>query len=96
MAGRLRELAFLNKGIEIFLTDNRDKDEAGNVKTERFHSERGLEEFVQFIDESRERLIDEVIYISTEKTDIPVEIAILYNTSFTENIHSYVNNINTI
>ena len=96
LAGRLRELAFLNKGIEIFLTDNRDKDEAGNVKTERFHSERGLEEFVQFIDESRERLIDEVIYISTEKTDIPVEIAILYNTSFTENIHSYVNNINTI
>ena len=96
LAGRLRELAYLNKGIEIFLTDKREKDDNGNFKTERFHSERGLEEFVQFIDESRERLIDEVIYISTEKSEIPVEIAILYNTSFTENIHSYVNNINTI
>ncbi len=96
LAGRLRELSFLNKGIEIFLTDKREKDENGESKTEKFHSERGLEEFVQFIDESRERLIDEVIYISTEKGEIPVEIAILYNTSYTENIHSYVNNINTI
>ena len=96
LAGRLRELSFLNKGIEIYLTDKREKDENGEFKIEKFHSERGLEEFGQFIDESRERLIDEVIYISTEKGEIPVEIAILYNTSFTENIHSYVNNINTI
>lgn len=96
LQGRLRELAYLNKGIEIFLIDQREKDENGQSKTERFYSEKGLEEFVQFIDESRERLIDNVIYISTEKAEIPVEIAILYNTSFTENIHSYVNNINTI
>lgn len=96
LAGRLRELAFLNKGIEIFLTDKREKDENGEFKSERFYSERGLEEFVQFIDESREKLIDDVIYISTVRTEVPVEIAILYNTSFTENIYSYVNNINTI
>lgn len=96
LAGRLRELAYLNKGIEIFLTDFRETDENGTIKFERFYSERGLEEFVRFIDESRESLIDDVIYISTNKTDVPVEIAILYNTSFTENIHSYVNNINTI
>ncbi|MBR8534892.1 DNA topoisomerase (ATP-hydrolyzing) subunit B [Carboxylicivirga sediminis] len=96
LANRLRELAFLNKGITIRLTDERDHDEEDQVKTEEFLSERGLEEFVEFIDESRERLIDKAIHISTEKNDIPVEIAILYNTSFSENIYSYVNNINTI
>ncbi|MBS2212429.1 DNA topoisomerase (ATP-hydrolyzing) subunit B [Carboxylicivirga mesophila] len=96
LANRLRELAFLNKGIKIRLTDERDHDEEDQVKTEEFLSERGLEEFVEFIDESRERLIDKAIHISTEKNDIPVEIAILYNTSFSENIYSYVNNINTI
>jgi len=96
LANRLRELAFLNSGIKIRLTDDRELDEEGNKKSEDFFSERGLEEFVEFIDESRERLIDKAIHISTEKNDIPVEIAILYNTSFAENIYSYVNNINTI
>ncbi len=96
LANRLRELAFLNSGIKIRLTDERELDEEGNKKTELFFSERGLEEFVEFIDESREKLIDNAIHISTEKNDIPVEIAILYNTSFSENIYSYVNNINTI
>ena len=95
LANRLRELAFLNKGIKIELSDERELDEEGNVKSEVFFSERGLEEFVEFIDESREKLIDNAIHISTEKNDIPVEIAILYNTSFSENIYSYVNNINT-
>jgi DNA gyrase subunit B len=96
LANRMRELAFLNKNIEIILTDCREKDADGVAKTERFHSDRGLEEFVEFIDESRERLIDKTIYISTEKNGIPVELAIHYNTSYSENIHSYVNNINTI
>ncbi|TAJ12714.1 DNA topoisomerase (ATP-hydrolyzing) subunit B [Marinilabiliaceae bacterium JC017] len=96
LANRLRELSFLNKGIEIILTDKREKDEEGAYKSEVFHSEKGLEEFVAFIDESREKMIDNVIYISTEKNDVPVEIAIQYNTSFNENIYSYVNNINTI
>ncbi|MCT4591691.1 MAG: DNA topoisomerase (ATP-hydrolyzing) subunit B [Carboxylicivirga sp.] len=96
LANRLRELSFLNKGIKIRLTDERELDENEEVKTEEYFSERGLEEFVEFIDESREKLIDKAIHISTEKNDIPVEIAILYNTSFAENIYSYVNNINTI
>jgi DNA gyrase subunit B len=96
LANRLRELAFLNKGIKIRLTDEREVDEEGQFNSEMFFSERGLEEFVEFIDESREKLIDKAIHISTEKNDIPVEIAILYNTSFSENIYSYVNNINTI
>ena len=96
LANRLRELSFLNKGIKIRLTDEREMDENEEVKTEEYFSERGLEEFVEFIDESREKLIDKAIHISTEKNDIPVEIAILYNTSFAENIYSYVNNINTI
>ncbi len=96
LANRLRELAFLNKGIKIRLTDERELDEDEQIKSEEFFSERGLEEFVEFIDESREKLIDNAIHISTEKNDIPVEIAILYNTSFSENIYSYVNNINTI
>jgi DNA gyrase subunit B len=96
LANRMRELSFLNKGIEIILIDEREKDADGQSKTERFHSTRGLEEFVEFIDESREKLIDKTIYISTDKTGIPVELAIQYNTSFNENVHSYVNNINTI
>ncbi len=96
LANRLRELSFLNKGIKIRLTDEREHDEEDQFKTEEFYSERGLEEFVEFIDESREKLIDKAIHISTERNDIPVEIAILYNTSFSENIYSYVNNINTI
>jgi len=96
LASRLRELSFLNRGIEIILTDFREQDEEGNYKSDTFYSERGLEEFVTFIDESREKLIENVIYITTEKNDVPVEIAIQYNTSFAENIYSYVNNINTI
>lgn len=96
LANRLRELSFLNKGIEIILVDFREQDEEGNYKGETFYSERGLEEFVKFIDEAREKLIENVIYITTEKNDVPVEIAIQYNTSFAENIYSYVNNINTI
>jgi len=96
LANRLRELAFLNSGIKIRLTDERELDEEGNQRSELFFSERGLEEFVEFIDEAREKLIDKAIHISTEKNDVPVEIAILYNTSFSENIYSYVNNINTI
>jgi len=96
LANRLRELSFLNKGIEIILTDYREQDADGNFKGEVFYSERGLEEFVRFIDEAREKLIENVIYITTEKNEVPVEIAIQYNTSFAENIYSYVNNINTI
>ncbi|MBZ4676574.1 MAG: gyrB [Anaerophaga sp.] len=96
LASRMRELAFLNSGLEIILTDKREKDEEGNFKSERFYSENGLIEFVNFIDGNREKLIDEPIHISTEKNDIPVDIAIVYNTSFNENVYSYVNNINTI
>ncbi|MFB6341440.1 DNA topoisomerase (ATP-hydrolyzing) subunit B [Saccharicrinis sp. FJH62] len=96
LAARLRELAFLNAGIKLKLTDLRNKDENGEPKSTSFFSENGLSEFVTFIDESREPLIEEVIHISTEKNDVPVEIAILYNTSFSENVYSYVNNINTI
>jgi len=96
LANRLRELAYLNAGITLTLTDLREKDENGNPKIETFFSKEGLKEFVRYIDESRESLIDDVIYINTEKFGIPVEIAMLYNTSYNENIHSYVNNINTI
>ncbi len=96
LASRMRELAFLNKGISITLTDERELDEEGNQKSEIFHSERGLEEFVEFIDETREKLTEKVIHITTEKNDVPVELAIQYNTSFGENVYSYVNNINTI
>jgi len=95
LATRLRELAFLNKQIELSIIDKREK-ENGSYREETFYSEEGLKEFVDFIDETREKLIDETIYIETEKNDIPVEIALQYNTSFAENIHSYVNNINTI
>jgi DNA gyrase subunit B len=97
LASRLRELAFLNAGITLTLTDKRHKDdETGEFRSEIFHSDEGLKEFVEYIDEAREKLIDNVIHISTEKNGIPVEIAMTYNTSYNENIHSYVNNINTI
>ncbi|SHF24217.1 DNA gyrase subunit B [Bacteroides luti] len=96
LATRMRELAYLNAGLTISLTDRRVKNEAGEVKKETFHSEEGLKEFVRFVDSSREKLINDVIYINTEKQGTPVEVAIMYNTSYTENIHSYVNNINTI
>src|SRR5690554_5982091 len=97
LKARMRELAFLNKGITITLTDARDnaKDEEGKPFSETFHSEIGLREFVKFIDKSREQLIEEEIYMEGEKDGIPIEVAMLYNTSYTENILSYVNNINT-
>jgi DNA gyrase, B subunit len=96
LATRMRELAYLNAGLTISLTDRRVINDAGEVKKETFHSEEGLKEFVRFVDSSREKLINDVIYINTEKQGTPVEVAIMYNTSYTENIHSYVNNINTI
>ncbi|KAA6350692.1 DNA gyrase subunit B [termite gut metagenome] len=96
LATRMRELAYLNAGIRISLTDRRIQEEDGDFKHEEFYSEQGLKEFVQFIDSSREHLIPDVIYINSEKQNIPVEVAIMYNTSYAENIHSYVNNINTI
>ncbi len=95
LAARLRELAFLNKGISLTLTDERAKDEEGNFKTEFFHSERGLADFIDYLDLSREKLIPEVITIEGEKNGVPMELAMQYSTSFTENLHSYVNNINT-
>ena len=95
LANRMRELSFLNKGITITLTDKRRTDDKGAFVSEMFHSERGLEEFIVFLDESREPLIQEVIAIEGEKSGIPVEIAMVYNTGFSENLHSYVNNINT-
>ena len=96
LASRMRELAFLNAGLRITLTDKRELEEDGSYKTETFYSSEGLKEFVQFIDSSREHLIPDVIYLNTEKQNIPIEVAIMYNTSYNENIHSYVNNINTI
>jgi DNA gyrase subunit B len=96
LSARLRELAFLNKGIKLELTDLRQKDGDGNYRHEVYHSTRGLAEFVDYLDGTRERLIEDTIHISTEKNDVPVEIAMCYNDSFTENLHSYVNNINTI
>ncbi len=95
LANRMRELSFLNKGITITLTDKRRTDDKGAFVSEVFHSERGLEEFIVFLDESREPLIQKVIAIEGEKSGIPVEIAMVYNTGFSENLHSYVNNINT-
>ena len=95
LSARMRELAYLNKGITISLTDEREKDENGEFKAETFFSERGLSEFVEFLDGTRERLIEKVVAIEGEKDNIPVEVAMIYNTSYSENIHSYVNNINT-
>ncbi|MCF8361531.1 MAG: DNA topoisomerase (ATP-hydrolyzing) subunit B [Prolixibacteraceae bacterium] len=96
LQARLRELAFLNAGIKLTLIDKREIEEDNGYKNDTFYSEEGLKEFVEFLDETREKLIDETINIATEKNDVPVEIALHYNTSFTENIQSYVNNINTI
>ncbi len=95
LANRMRELAYLNAGITITLTDLRP-DEEGKTKTEKFHSEGGLKDFVRYIDSSRTHLFDDVIYLNTEKQGTPIEVAIMYNTAYTENLHSYVNNINTI
>ncbi len=112
LASRLRELAFLNKGIRLNIKDMREKEENGNgngneengngsgngdgFRHDEFYSEEGLKEFVAFLDANRESLIEETIHIDTEKNNVPVEIALQYNTSFSENVHAYVNNINTI
>jgi len=95
LAARMRELAFLNKGITLSLTDNRVTDDEGNHPTTMYHSEGGLREFAQYLDRNREALITDVIYFEGERENIPVEVALTYNTSYTENIHAYVNNINT-
>ncbi len=95
LASRLRELAFLNKGITVVLTDLRNKDEEGNAISETFYSEEGLTEFVRYLDATREPLMKSVIAFEGEKNGIPVEVAMIYNTSYAENLHSYVNNINT-
>ncbi|MEX0985866.1 MAG: DNA topoisomerase (ATP-hydrolyzing) subunit B [Bacteroidales bacterium] len=110
LASRLRELSFLNKGIRLSITDMREFEENGNgngegngngseenhYRSDNFYSEEGLKEFVLFLDATREKLTDEIIHIDTVKNDVPVELALQYNTSFSENVHSYVNNINTI
>jgi len=99
LSARLRELAFLNKGILLSIKDMRElveNDNGGKPRYEEFHSENGLIEFIKYLDDNREPLIEKPIYISTDKNDTPVEIALQYNTSFSENVHSYVNNINTI
>ena len=97
LAARLRELAYLNKGIKLILTDRRQKDENGEFRSETFFSHDGLKEFVKYLDATRgEQLIESVIYIDTERDGVPVEVAMQYNNSFSENVHSYVNNINTI
>ncbi len=95
LATRLRELAFLNKGIKLTLIDERNMDEQGNFVSESFYSENGLVDFINYLDATREKLMPEAIYIEGEKNNTPVEIAMQYNTSFAENLHSYVNNINT-
>ena len=95
LAQRMRELSFLNKGITIKLIDKRRKDEQGNFIQEIFHSNEGLKEYIRFLDSNREAIIQEVISMEGEKNGIPVEVAMIYNTSFNENLHSYVNNINT-
>ena len=95
LATRLRELAFLNKGINLSIEDERNQDDDGNNIREEFFSEEGLKEFVNFLDETREQLIPDVVYMDGEKNGVPVEVALTYNNSYAENIHSYVNNINT-
>ena len=99
LSSRLRELAFLNKGVKLSIRDKRELEENGNGGTyryEEYYSEEGLKEFVEFLDATRESLIETTIYIEANKNEVPVEVAMQYNTSFSENIHSYVNNINTI
>ncbi|MCD4789354.1 MAG: DNA topoisomerase (ATP-hydrolyzing) subunit B, partial [Bacteroidales bacterium] len=95
LSSRLRELAFLNKGIRLTITDEREKDDEGNFITDTYFSEEGLKDFINFLDATREKLMNDPIAIEGEKNNIPVEIAMQYNTSFAENLHSYVNNINT-
>ena len=95
IASRMRELAYLNAGVKITLTDLR-LDENGKTKTDTFHAKDGLKEFVRYVDRHRTHLFDDVIYLKTEKQNIPIEVAVMYNTDYSENIHSYVNNINTI
>ena len=96
LEARMRELAYLNKGITITLTDKRVKEEDGSFKHDVFHSEEGVKEFVRYLNSNNTPLIDDVIYLNTEKQGVPIECAIMYNTGFRENLHSYVNNINTI
>ncbi|UCE68679.1 MAG: DNA topoisomerase (ATP-hydrolyzing) subunit B [Flavobacteriaceae bacterium] len=95
LANRMRELAYLNKGITISISDRREADKQGNFREDTFRSEEGLREFIRFLDGNREPLIKSVISMEGEKNDIPVEVAMVYNNSYTENLHSYVNNINT-
>ena len=95
LSKRMRELSFLNKGITISILDNRKKDKDGNPLSESFHSKEGLSEFIKYLDESREPIIKNIIKMEGEKNGIPVEVAMIYNSSFSENLHSYVNNINT-
>ena len=95
LSNRMRELSFLNKGITISITDNRKKDKDGDPLSETFHSKEGLSEFIKYLDESREPIINDIIKMEGEKNNIPVEVAMIYNSSFSENLHSYVNNINT-
>lgn len=95
LSNRMRELAFLNKGLTLTITDRRFTEDDGSFRSEVFHSETGLEEFVRYIDENRDPLIEAVIYMEGERSGVPVEVAMIYNASFNENIHSYVNNINT-
>ncbi len=96
LSARMRELAYLNRGISITISDEREVDENGNKKSETFYSEGGLKEFVGFLDGTREKLIPEPIYVEGEKSGVPVEVALQYNNGYSENLHSYVNNINTI
>lgn len=96
LATRLRDLAFLNAGITLTLTDLRELDEQGNPRRDVFHSAEGLKEFVKYIDEGKEPLIEDIIHLNTERGGVPIEVAMTYNTDFNENIYSYVNNINTI
>ncbi|MFT5762564.1 MAG: DNA gyrase subunit B, partial [Polaribacter sp.] len=95
LATRMRELSYLNKGITITLTDKRNTDDEGNFITETFYSDIGLPEFIKYLDNTREQLIANIISIEGEKNGVPVEVAMVYNTSYSENLHSYVNNINT-
>ena len=95
LATRMRELSYLNKGITITLTDKRNTDDEGNFISETFHSDEGLSEFIKYLDSTREQLTSDVISMEGEKNGIPVEVAMVYNTSYSENLHSYVNNINT-
>ncbi|MDE6176018.1 MAG: DNA topoisomerase IV subunit B, partial [Paramuribaculum sp.] len=96
LANRLRDLAYLNAGITLTLTDRRAPEDGGSERTETFYSREGLKEFVRFIDSNKEPLINEIIHLNTERQGIPVEVALTYNTSFNENVYSFVNNINTI